>query len=311
MVVEQIRRNHPDRTAIMMLKHKSVANLGKDAIKLALKGDWEEAAEINRVILEFDPQDVEAANRLAKALMETGDFAGARSVVAELLDRQPNNNIARKNLARLNQLESAGGERNSGPAVHPGLSPLFIEDGGKSCTTVLRLWHKAPAGTTPSAGDAVFLKICDEGVAAETVEGGRLGLVEPRISRRLRKLIDGGNRYSAAVVGIHGQELSVIIREVEKHPSLRNVVSFPPTGKNEPTTAVAEANPSNDEFGDPSEAANMEADAGGDTESEEAITALVSDAIDDDESGDEDDGTVPVLETDDEDDPTLGIVKPV
>ncbi len=311
MVVQQIRRNHPDRTAIMMIKHKSLANLGKDAIKLALKGEWLVAAEINRVILELEPQDVEAANRLAKALMETGEYPAARSVLAELLERQPNNGIAGKNLARLDKLESAGGASNSGSGVRAGLSPLFIEDGGKSCTTTLRI-AAAASPADPSAGDEVVLAICGEGVAAESTEGRRLGTVEPRISRRLRKLMEGGNRYSAAVVGIHGEQLSIIIREIEKHPSLRNVVSFPPIGKSAPVSDDKEISPIVYEEIDSGESTSAESDLNGDIENEDTLTALVSDSIGVDEPEDDDgDDTVPMLETDEsEDDPTLGIFNP-
>ena len=50
--------------------------LGKEAVRLALNGNWERAAAVNRAILELHPEDGEAANRLAKALMELGDYGG-------------------------------------------------------------------------------------------------------------------------------------------------------------------------------------------------------------------------------------------
>ena len=58
-------------------------------------------------------------------------------------------------------------------------------------------------------------------------EGRLLGRVEPRLARRLRRLMAGGNCYSAAVVAVDAAAVSVIIRETARHPSLRNVVSFP------------------------------------------------------------------------------------
>ena len=74
-------------------------NLGKEAVKLALEGNWNRAAQINRAILELHPEDCEAANRLAKALMELSDYAAARVVLDDLCRRSPNNSIARKNLS--------------------------------------------------------------------------------------------------------------------------------------------------------------------------------------------------------------------
>ena len=37
----------------------------------------------------------------------------------------------------------------------------------------------------------------------------------------------GGNRYDAAVISVSRQELSIIIWEVYRHPSLQGVCSFP------------------------------------------------------------------------------------
>ena len=48
---------------------KSRKDLTKEAISLALSGEWEQAAGVNRDILDAVPGDVEAMNRLGKALM--------------------------------------------------------------------------------------------------------------------------------------------------------------------------------------------------------------------------------------------------
>ena len=49
-------------------------DLDREAVDLALKGEWERATEVNRAVLELFTDDVEAMNRLAKALMELGDY---------------------------------------------------------------------------------------------------------------------------------------------------------------------------------------------------------------------------------------------
>ena len=134
-----------------MTANRFRVNLGKEAVKLALGGDWERAAQLNRAILELHPDDCEAANRLAKALMELSHYAAARVVLDDLCRRSPHNNIARKNLSRLEKLESAGAVRPSTPVGSAGLSPLFIEDGGKSCTTTLRHPGDSPALSCSSA----------------------------------------------------------------------------------------------------------------------------------------------------------------
>ncbi len=277
-------------------------NLGKEAVRLALAGNWSRAAQINRAILELHPDDCEAANRLAKALIELSDYAGARAVLDDLCRRSPNNSIARKNLSRLEKLESAGTVRLSAPVAPAGLSPLFIEDGGKSCTATLRQVANDSVLATLSAGDPVALVQVDDAVIVATNDDKRLGIVEPRLSRRLRKLIAGGNRYTAAVVAVSGGDVSVIIRESHQHPSLRNVISFP-SGSCPPAPAdEMESNAPAYEEPDPLDVLN-------EPDTEDAISVLMTDEVEDDPSGDADD-TVPVLDTDDVADAPLPVFVP-
>lgn len=276
-----------------MTANRFRVNLGKEAVRLALNGDWERAAQVNRAILELHPDDCEVANRLAKALMELSDYAAARVVLDDLCRRSPNNSIARKNLSRLEKLESTGAIRSSIPSGSTGLSPVFIENGGKSCTTTLH--HAGDSSTLAalSAGDSLALSLVGDTVILTSSGGRRLGSLEPRLGRRLRKLIAGGNRYTAAIVGVNGSDVSVIIRESQQHPSLRNVVSFP--------ASACSAEPSYDVEGEaPTYDEPDVADSLGESDSEESIATLSTDEIQDESSGEEDDDdTVPVLDTDD------------
>lgn len=202
-------------------------NLGKEAVKAALKGEWESAAELNRALLELNPNDCEASNRLAKALMELGDYAEARQILETLRVRAPGNNIARKNLARLEQLQTCGGDIRRSAAGDDGLPRMFIAESGKSCTTILQKPAGASAMATVSAGDVVALQLCGETVAVTARDGSYLGTLERRLGRRLHKLMAAGNQYAAAIVGTGAAGISVILRETRQHPTLRHVVSFP------------------------------------------------------------------------------------
>ncbi len=289
-------------------------NLGKDAVKLALDGEWARAAELNRAILELYADDCEAANRLAKALMELGDYAGARSALDGLLAKHPNNNIARKNLARLETLETAGAPRPAPSAHVAGLSPLFIEEGGKSCTTTLRRTGDSCALADVVAGDTVALAMSGDLLAVNSADGRRLGTLEPKLSRRLRKLMAGGNQYGAAVVSINANTVSVVIRETRQHPSLRNVVSFPPPRRDAGVPDQPNPESVGDEAGESAEALDESIRGGAESESEaepeDVLPALGADDIDEDDADDPGVG-VPVLDADDvEDDPIREIVPP-
>ena len=77
--------------------------LNEQAIAAATAAEWEQAAELNRRILEMGP-DSEAENRLAKAFWEMGELATAREHYQAALAIDPTNRIAERNIARLRML---------------------------------------------------------------------------------------------------------------------------------------------------------------------------------------------------------------
>ena len=89
-------------------------DLSREAVNLALQGEWERATEVNKDILELFAGDVEAMNRLVKALIELGSYLDARAVLNQVCEVAPYNNIAKKNLVRLDQLTANPGSANPG-----------------------------------------------------------------------------------------------------------------------------------------------------------------------------------------------------
>jgi tetratricopeptide (TPR) repeat protein len=212
---------------------RSKKELTNDAIARALNGEWERAAEVNRVILDLCPGDVEAMNRLGKALIELGQYEEAREVLGEVVRTSPYNTIAKKNLARLDQLGSA-------PAPHKqmrkggGAPQIFIEESGKSGTTVVQRSASGRVVARIAPGDPVTLEVENGAVISVYAQDGEyLGRVEPKLGKRLIGLINGGNRYEAAIIGVNDRGISIIIRETYRHPSLHNVCSFPTKSKEE------------------------------------------------------------------------------
>lgn len=282
------------------------ASLGKDAVRYARNGEWARARDTNRAILRLQPDDYEAANRLAKALMELGELGAARRVLLSLCQRFPGNTIARKNLARLQKMEVSAVAAPRRPAANRAdTAGSFIEEGGKSCATTLRRRPEAANLTQVSAGDALTLHAEPSGVAVAAADGQRCGAIEPRLARRLRQLMTGGNRYSAVAVHASDDELSLIIRETYRHPALRNIVSFPAAVRtaaapapifNEPPAAESGFD---DIIGAPESGAGEPADLAPDDDSEAAAVSALADAVDDDTDGDAADDSIPMLDTDD------------
>jgi len=197
------------------------------AIQLALQSRWEEAATVNRSILSLYPSDVDAWNRLGKALAELGRYQEAREAYGKALELDSTNTIARKNLARLAALgEVAPARAEPKKQMDP---QLFIEETGKTgVTTLHRVNPDVLAHMT--AGDRVELRAEGKVLLVENARGEYLGSVEPKLSLRLVKLMEGGNQYAAALASLSEATARVIIKEVYQHPSQAGRPSFPAAG---------------------------------------------------------------------------------
>jgi len=194
----------------------------EQAIQFAMQSRWEDAIAANRAIIASFPDEPEAYNRLGKALAETGKIKEAREAYQKALGLEPSNTIARKNLERL---ASARAKAEPDKAQQVDTS-LFIEEMGKTGVTTLKPSNMKLLGTL-TAGDEVALKTTGSRLALETMAGDYIADIEPKLALRLTRLMAGGNRYAAAVAGISGEGVKVIIKETFQHPSQVGRLSFP------------------------------------------------------------------------------------
>ncbi len=194
------------------------------AIKLAMESKWDEAVRLNQEILETSQTDVDAYNRLGKALTELGRFGEARQSYGKALELDPMNRIAERNLVRLstiNETEAAGVHRRQ---IDP---RLLIEETGKTGYATLVRPGAKEALATVAAGEQVNLVIEGRSLTVQSLTGLYLGKVDQKLSQRLIALMNGGNRYAAAVTAHGDNSITIIIREIERHPSQNNRASFP------------------------------------------------------------------------------------
>jgi tetratricopeptide (TPR) repeat protein len=209
--------------------------LSGKAVELACQGRWEEAEAINKSIIEKFSSDVEAYNRLGKALTELGDFAQAKEAYLKALALAPENAIAKKNLARLASLSESittlGGKhtdflpfRVRARKVAP---EFFTTEMGKSGVVNLCNLASGEVLAKVGLGDEVQLSVKGQRLTVESAHGEYLGEVEPKHALRLVKLIKGGNGYAAAILSLGENEVQVLIREVYQDPSQMGRLSFP------------------------------------------------------------------------------------
>ncbi len=198
--------------------------LVQDAVQMALSARWEEAVSANLEIQERFGEDEETANRLGKALIETGRFEEAQEAYQRALALNPLNQIAKRQLSKLDELMEGRAAAVPGEASLP--PRFFTEEPGK--TTMTRI--APPARVDPAqvaAGDPVELELGDGEVLARTLRGVSLGALEPRLAQRVRHLVSLGNRYQAGVVRVEGGSVNLLIREVHQAPEAVGTVAFP------------------------------------------------------------------------------------
>ena len=205
-------------------KAKLTRHRTNEAIALAMQSRWEEAVAVNRSIIDIFPDDADAYNRLGKALTQLGMYVEAKEAYGRALEVEPNNTIAKKNFDRLSHLK----ETDSQPKGRKGVSShIFIEETGKADMAELYEIASREVLARMTAGDPVNLVVQGQRLTVESLDGEYIGEVEPRIGLRLIKLMEGGNKYAAAVASIAEDKGKVMIKEVYQHPSLAGRPSFP------------------------------------------------------------------------------------
>jgi tetratricopeptide (TPR) repeat protein len=199
--------------------------LADQATAAALEADWPRAAELNQKLVESSPDDLEARNRLGRALIELGRLDEAKAAFAEVLKIEPFNSIALRGNSRVATLQ----EHKVKPFTTTTKTQprLFIEDMGK--TGILRLINPAPTHVLAkySPGAECELREQEGLLAVHARDGDLIGFLEPKVGRRLIDLIRTGNQYVAAMVSNDPANARVAIREVFSSADNASRISFP------------------------------------------------------------------------------------
>jgi tetratricopeptide (TPR) repeat protein len=198
----------------------------EQAISLAMKNRWEEAAQLNREILEMFPNEVDAFNRLGKALTELGKYSDARDAYAHAVKLDPLNGIASKNLQRLGKLAAEGA---AAPPPSPVDPRLFIEESGKTTVTQLTDVRRSDATAKLSAGDQLQIERRGNQIIVADAAGQEIGRIEPKLEQDLIRLLDLGNQYAVFITSANDQAVHAIIRETHRAAAMANRPSFRPS----------------------------------------------------------------------------------
>jgi tetratricopeptide (TPR) repeat protein len=219
------KRNHVTLTQADRVKPRQ--QVVAQAIQQAQDGNWEAAIETNQFLIERYGADEATLNRLGKALSEVGRLEDALAAYQKALAVNPLNTIAQRNVPRLQLLAERAAEIQPAQVAD---ATLFIEEMGRTALTTLHFPKGSEVQFLVSPGDPVELVLSEDpegGVEVRTAGGVTIGELEFKLGQRLRRFIEGGNRYAAAIVSVEEGSCRVMLREIYQHPDMAGRLSFP------------------------------------------------------------------------------------
>ena len=195
--------------------------LAQKAVGFALTGNWKDAKNVNLQILKNTPDDIDALNRLAKALFELGKLNQAKNIIKRVIKIDPYNPIAIKSTDKWKNI------KNSNKVLSKQMSPdLFLEEPGK--TKIVHLVHTCDKSIIASlnCGDLVYENAKSHRISVVNESGEYIGKISDDISIKLRRLIRLGYKYVLAIKSIDKNEIKVFIRETFRPEKYMNIPSF-------------------------------------------------------------------------------------
>jgi tetratricopeptide (TPR) repeat protein len=203
--------------------------LARLASQAALSSNWQEAVKINEKILKTNKDNVEALNRLARAMVCTGELARAQKLYKKVLEIDPYNIIARKNFEKISASNPASVKANSRIAHTVNVTNIFVSEPGK--TKVVTLLNLAAPNILAvlNFGEQLAIKPKNHSVSITTQENVYLGALPDDLAHKLIALIAGGNQYEVYVKAVSAKSLAVFIREVFRSERFTNQPSFQTT----------------------------------------------------------------------------------
>jgi len=198
-------------------------DLTNSAINASLSCNWEEAIYLNTTILENDPHNIAALNRLARAYTELDQKDSAKEVYEKVLKLDKYNRIAIRSLKALP--DKVNGIVNDTQLTS---REDFIEEPGK--TRSVRL--------TKPGGKALLLTLtCKQPlelsprarlISVVSKDNAYIGSLPDDLSLRLHKLIKSGYTYRVCVKTATDNSVTVFIRETKRPNRVTAGPSFSP-----------------------------------------------------------------------------------
>lgn len=201
----------------------TLSNLQAQAIAAAEKQNWQSAVLANKSLLELEPKNVSAMNRLGFCYLQQNEMQEAKAMYMKVLEVDAYNPIAKK---YLDMLESG---KKIAPVTINTFQENFIEEPGKTKTVALCRVADPSILTSISVGSPCALVVKQHRISVETEQGNvYVGSLPDDLSHNLSKLLTGGNQYKTVIKSVSKTGCSVFIKELSRSKKQEHLHSFPP-----------------------------------------------------------------------------------
>ncbi|MCL5411567.1 MAG: tetratricopeptide repeat protein [Patescibacteria group bacterium] len=220
--------------------------LTSQAINAALNNDWPTAIALNEELLNKYPNDLEILNRLGRSYLGMGQLNKAKTAYRQVLEIDPYNPIALKNLKRLSELKARDLKRNLNTKLINKNSSLngnsknfldpniFLEEPGKTKVLALSDLAMTEILVTLHNGESVTLNPFRDEIIVTSENGARLGKIVEEWGVKIAKAIRIGSKFSAIIKSFHPKksksdvaQLTILVREIKRAKELEGKPFFP------------------------------------------------------------------------------------
>ncbi len=180
--------------------------LSRQAIDSALNKDWGRAIELNTQILERDPQDKNAKVRLGRAYIKQEKFNEAKKIFKEILEKDPINNIALKNLKLAS--ENNPDKKNEGRTNHA--TNVLIKEPGTTIQVTLPADEKVLSKLEP--GQEICIKSFKTKLSFFLNKNNELGCVKDDVAHTVYGAKKEGLKVSASVIKPNKEHFTILLK---------------------------------------------------------------------------------------------------
>ena len=196
---------------MLSLMTLSLAVLTKKAIEASLKQKWDEAISLNSEILKIYPDNIDAKIRLGRSYLQTKDFSKAKKMFKAVLEKDPINSIALKNmeLAKNEKVECNG---NGGKLS----TKALLKEPGTTCEANFQVNLKSIKKEDLASGEELVIKAKKKKIEVYAHRKSKnilLGeITNEYIVQRVTCTIDKGACVKMTFIKWDDKEITVLIK---------------------------------------------------------------------------------------------------